>query len=156
MRRSFGSVSSLILLALTLPCGAATGRVIKVLPFLLDMQGRHSLSASLFERDAYQAFLRQNPDKISGLLYSVHWKAKGRTAAPLKLTLELRGIAEGNLPRQLVLEQTVPSSGGRLFGRWAGLILTGQQRKDFGEVTAWRVTLWEGERRLGEQRSFLW
>jgi len=25
-----------------------------------------------------------------------------------------------------------------------------------GEVTAWRVTLWEDTQLLGEQRSFLW
>jgi hypothetical protein len=31
---------------------AAEGRVIKVLPHLFDSQGRHSLSPSLYERDA--------------------------------------------------------------------------------------------------------
>ncbi len=155
MRRPFACLSLLILLALTLPCGAATGRVIKVLPFYLDVKGRHSLSPSLYERDVYQAYLLQNPEKRSGLMYDVHWKTKGKTAAPLRLQLELRGIAEGNLPRQLVLEKTVQSGGG-WFGHWTGLVLSGEKSKELGAVTAWRATLWEGERLLGEERSFLW
>ena len=28
--------------------------------------------------------------------------------------------------------------------------------KRYGDVTAWHVTLWEGGRLLGEQKSFLW
>ena len=154
MRRPFACLTLLVLLALTLPCGAATGRVIKVLPFYLDLQGRHTRSPSLFERDVYQADLLQNPERRSGVMYDVHWKTKGRTAAPLRLQVELRGIAKGNLPSQMVLKRAVPS-GGR-FGHWTGLILSGQKYKQFGEVTAWRATLWEGERLLGEQQSFLW
>jgi len=68
--------------------------------------------------------------------------------------IELRGIAQGNLPSQLVLETTVPPSG--WFGYWTRLLLTGEKYKQFGEVTAWRATLWEGQRLLGEQQSFLW
>jgi hypothetical protein len=156
----------LIMLALALPCGAATGRVIKVLPFYLDLQGRHTRSPSLFERDVYQAYLLQNPEKRSGMMYDVHWKTKGPTAAPLRLQVELRGIAEGNLPTQAVLEQAVPSGGQKRSARllrlaglsphWTGLILSGQKYKQIGAVTAWRATLWEGDRLLGEQRSFLW
>ena len=148
-------LSLLILLALTLPCGAASGRVIKVLPFYLDLQGRHSRSPSLFDRDVYQAYLLQNPEKRSGMMYDVHWKTKGATTAPLRLQIELRGTAEGNLPRQMVLEKVVQPGGG-LLGRWTGLVLSGQNYKQFGEVTAWHATLWEGERLLGEAASFLW
>jgi len=35
---------------------AVTGQVVKVLPFLMDQQGRIAVSPSLFDRDAYQAF----------------------------------------------------------------------------------------------------
>jgi hypothetical protein len=98
--------------------------------------------------------LRQNPQKRSGMLYEVHWKAKGKVSAPLRLQLEVRGMAEGNLPRQFVLKKAVRSGG--WFGHWTGLVLSGQQCKELGEVTAWRVSLWEGERLLGEQESFLW
>lgn len=154
MRRLITSFSFLVLLALAPPAQAAVGRVIKVLPLFLDAQGRHSLSPSLYERDAYQAVLRQQPEKRSGLLFAVHWKSRGQAAAPLRLRLELRGIAEGNLPRQLVLEQKVEPRG--WFGHWSNLTLTGDKYRQFGEVTAWHVTFWEGNQLLGEQQSFLW
>jgi hypothetical protein len=32
----------------------------------------------------------------------------------------------------------------------------GDAYKQFGEVTAWRVSLWSGDQLLGEQKSFLW
>ncbi len=86
--------------------------------------------------------------------FNVHWKAKGETSAPLKIRLELRGIARGDYPRQLVLEKSVKPGG--WLGNWAELTLAGEAYKDFGQVTAWRVTLWEGTQTLGEQRSFLW
>ena len=134
---------------------AASGRVFKVLPHLLDQQGRHTLSPSLYERDAYQAYLRERPAEISGIRYDVQWKAKGRPAGELKLRLELRGIAKGgDLPDEFLLEQRVEPGG--WLSRWTGLALSGEDYKNFGQVTAWRVSLWEGEQLLGEQKSFLW
>lgn len=155
MRRLAAWLSLLVVIVLTLPGAAAEGRVIKVLPFFLDLQGRHARSPSLFDRDVYQAFLLQNPEKRSGVMYDVHWKAKGAATAPLRLRVELRGIAEGNLPSQMVIEETVSPHGGWL-GCWTPLKLTGAKYKQFGEVTAWRATLWEGDRLLGEEQSFLW
>jgi len=57
----------------------------------------------------------------------------------LKLRVELRGIAQGNLPRQKTLQ--TEAKPGRL-GHWTSLTFGGNDYKDFGEVTAWRVTLW--------------
>ena len=60
-----------VLLLGLLPAGraaeAATGRVLKVLPFYLDAQGRDALSPSLFDRDAYQAQLRAGTNAIAGI-----------------------------------------------------------------------------------------
>ena len=155
MRRLFIVLQLVCLFAVALPAEAATGRVIKVLPQFLDLQGRHTLSPSLYERDAYQAYLRQHPEKQSGLRLAVEWKARGRSAAPLKLRVELRGAAQGGrLPGQTVLEQDVKPGG--WFRHWTSLALAGEEYNKFGEVTAWRVTLWEGGRLLSEQKSFLW
>ena len=44
---------------------ARVARITKVLPHLLDDKGRHTLSPSLYERDAYQAELRKNPDRYT-------------------------------------------------------------------------------------------
>jgi hypothetical protein len=134
---------------------AETGKVIKVLPQFLDLKGRTSLSPSLFDRDAYQAVLREHPEQRSGMRFFVQWKAKGTIWEPLYLRLELRGTATGDLPKKTMLEQRIDNPGG-LFSHWNDLTLGGDQYQKFGPVTAWRVTLWEGDKLLGEQKSFLW
>jgi|SRR6516162_6548999 hypothetical protein len=140
--------------AAVLPAAAESGQVMKVLPHFLDTNGLHTLSPSLYERDAYQAYLRLHPEKRTGIRFDVQWKAKGPAFDPRTLQLELRGIAKGSLPRELTLKQGVTSAG--WLGRWTSFLLTGDKYRDFGEVTAWRVTLWEGDQLLGEQKSFLW
>jgi hypothetical protein len=145
----------LLLLVMACPALASSGRVIKVLPEFLDREGKTSLSPSLYERDAYQAQLRLHPERRSGLRFYVQWKTKGALWQPLKLRLELRGRAEGNLPQQLVLETPLVNKR-TAFTRWTGVTLTNEQYQHLGAVTAWRVTLWEGNRLLGSQQSFLW
>ncbi len=143
----------MVLFAAAAGAQAATGRVIKVLPQFLDMKGRASISPSLYDRDAYQAQLRQHANQRSAMRFVVQWKAKPHTLAGLKLRVELRGMAEGNEPRQALLETNVTA--GR-FSKWTTLTLNGEAYKQFGEVTAWRATLWDGDQLLGEQKSFLW
>jgi len=132
-----------------------SGRVIKVLPHYLDLEGRHTLSPSLYERDAYQAVLRQHPERRSGIRFDVQWKAHGPSETPLKLRVEVRGSAKGDLPTQTTLEKEIHPGGG-WFGHWLSLPLTGEDYKNFGDLTAWRATLWDGDRLLSEQKSFLW
>lgn len=150
----------LLLCSLTLGSAAAAteGHVLKVLPQLLDKKGRNSTSPSLYERDAYQAFLRLHPTNISALHFAIQWKAKAPESQPLKLRVEIRGMAqnlgEGELPRETTLEQTVYQH--HWFSHWASINLKEDEYKTFGQVTAWRVTLWDGDRKLSEQQSFLW
>jgi len=147
----------LILALCCLACtavSAATGRVIKVLPQFLDLKGRHAISPSLYDRDAYQAYLREHTNDISGMRFAIQWKASGASAAPLKLRVEIRGITHGEMPPKTVLEQQVKPGG--WFSHWASLPLTGDDYKKIGEVTAWRATLWDGDQMIGEQKSFLW
>lgn len=141
-------------IAAVVPAAAQSGQVMKVLPHFLDTNGLHTLSPSLFERDAYQAYLRLHPENRSGIRFDVQWKAKGPSFEPRTLRLELRGIAKGRLPKELALEHGVTSTG--WLGRWTSFALSGDKYRDFGEVTAWRVTLREGDQLLGEQKSFLW
>ena len=154
MRRSFILVVAALLGIATFSADAATGRVAKVLPHFLDLKGRHSLSPSLYDRDAYQAQLRQHPEQRSALRFDVLWRARGANGK-LKLRAELRGTAQGNLPRATTLETEV-ETGKSSVSRWTSLTLAGEDYKSFGEVTAWRVTLWDGEQLVGEQKSFLW
>jgi len=132
---------------------AASGRVVKVLPHYLDLEGRHSVSPSLYDRDAYQAELRKHPDKRSGIRFDILWRARGATKEKATLRVELRGTARGNLPTETTIESEVRITG---TSHWAMVKLDGEAYKKFGEVTAWRVTLWSGDQLLGEQKSFLW
>lgn len=132
---------------------AVTGRVIKVLPLLLDLKGQDAVSPSLYDRDAYQAYLRQHTNEISTIRYDVLWKASDVAGAKLKLRVELRGDGTNNLPRQITLEQKVAPE---FFRHWTSLALNGADYKNFNAVVAWRVTLWSGDQMLGEQKSFLW
>lgn len=128
------------------------GEVIKVLPHLLDAQGRHTISPSLFDRDAYQAELRKSPEKVSGIRYDILWKAKRTGDQPLTLRVELVGTFEGKEPRRRTLETVLESPG----KHWTRIAFTGEDYRNFGTIHAWRATLWAGETLLGEQKSFLW
>ena len=153
MRRCVIPLLVAALTALAISASAATGRVNKVLPHFLDIKGRHTLSPSLYDRDAYQAQLRANPEQRSGLRFDIFWRARAVPGAVVKLRVELRGAAKGDLPSQHTLETEIKASA---TSRWTSLALLGEDYKKFGEVTAWRVTLWDGEQLVGEQKSFLW
>ena len=130
-----------------------TGSVVKVLPLFLDLKGHDAVSPSLFDRDAYQFHLRQHTNEISAVRFDVLWKAANAKDLKLKLRAELRGVGAGGLPKQTVLEtEVVP----KFFRSWTSLALGGDDYKNFGEVVAWRVTLWNGDALIGEQKSFLW
>lgn len=132
---------------------AASGRVIKVLPLFLDQSGRVALSPSLFDRDAYQAELREHTNLVSGVRYDVLWTASHAKDAKLTLRVELRGVGGSNLPKLQTLETNVVPG---FFHRWTAFTLTGETYHQFNAITAWRATLWDGDRLLGEQKSFLW
>ena len=151
---------ALLILLLTLGlCAAAhaaaavAGRVVKVLPLLLDLQGRAALSPSLFDRDAYQAKLRQETNQISAIRYDVQWAAKNAGEEKLKIRVELRGVSTNSLPKFKTLEADATTG---FLDNWTSLTLAGDEYKSFGGVTAWRATLWDGDKLLGEQKSFLW
>ncbi len=154
MRRFFCRITILSMLIAGSQTYAATGRVIKVLPHFLDTKGRAALSPSLYDRDAYQAVLREHPEKRSGIRFDMQWKTKGAVWSDLTLRVELRGVAQGEAPKQMILQRELQVGGP--FSHWTSMTLVGYEYKNLGEVTAWRVTLWEGDDMLGEQKSFLW
>jgi len=130
----------------------ARGRVIKVLPFFLDQKGRNATSASLFDRDAYQAYLRLHTNEVSAVRYDIQWKDTSGSGK-LLLRAELRGVDATGLPTLTKLEAEVAS---KRFSQWTNLTFGGEAYRKFGSVVAWRVTLWEGDQLLSEQKSFLW
>jgi len=131
--------------------GASSGKIIKVLPNYLDLEGRQSISPSLYDRDAYQAKLRRNPKERSGMRFDVQWRAQG--SGESKLRIELRG-GLGKETTHAKLEAPAPHRGST--SKWTRLTFSGEDYKKFGELVAWRVTLWQGDTMIGEEKSFLW
>lgn len=132
---------------------AVTGRVVKVLPFLVDHQGQIAKSPSLFDRDAYQAYLRVNPTNVAAMRFDILWKATKAPDEKLKLILDLRSLGTNSAPLLMTLETNVVAG---TFRRWTDIPLAPGEYAKFGKVVAWHVTLWNGDQPLAEQKSFLW
>ena len=126
-------------------------KIKKVLWFYLDKEGRQSLSPSLFDRDAYQAELRSNPAKRSGLRFDVQWVAPA--GADLVLRVEMRG-AVGTTNTTATAQGRVKKNGP--FSRWTRLKLSDEEYGKLGELVAWRATLHQGDLLVAEHKSFLW
>lgn len=149
-------VVSFVVVGWLLPALAAwagEGKVAKVLPQFLDKKGRTAVAPSLYERDAYQFYLRRHPELRSGLRLAIEWKAKKVDWDKVQLRAELRGQITNSL-ENLTLEQHVKKGG--FLGNWAYFDITGNDYKKFGDLVAWRVTLFEGDKQLGQLESFLW
>jgi hypothetical protein len=132
---------------------AVKGRLIKTLPLFLDLKGHDAISPSLFDRDAYQVYLRAHPEQCSAIRFDVLWQVKHPPDVKFKVRLELRGVGTNSLPQLATLEQDAKPA---FFRRWTSLELGGADYKNFGEVVAWRATVWAGDQMIGEQKSFLW
>ena len=140
-----------VLMLVALPLMAAEGKIHKVLPHFVDKEGRHSLSPSLYERDAYQAQLRNDPEQRGGLRFDVHWKAQ--KSPNLKLRLDIRG-SKTNEATNLTVQTPVKPPG--FFGTWSAVVVPAQDYPRLGELRSWRATLLDGDQVLDEQKSFLW
>ena len=132
------------------PAEAAAAKIKKVLIHYLDKDGRHTTAPSLYERDAYQAHLRAHPEERFALRADIHWRGPTR---PLTLRVQLRGTQGERVTTAEITEKITPHSG---WARWSRLPLKGEAYREFGELIAWRVTVWDGENLLAEQKSFLW
>ena len=148
--RSLHFIPLLFLGALLAGCSTAP-KVVKVLPHLRDHEGRVALSPSLFDRDAYQAQLRAQPAERGGLQFDIQWRAPA--TGRLKLLVEMRGALSNQITSARL---EVPLHAGGKLSRWAKPTLTGGDYAKFGDLAAWRVSLWNGGDLLAEQRSFLW
>tara|TARA_Y100000588_G_scaffold334730_1_gene374389 strand:+ start:423 stop:869 length:447 start_codon:yes stop_codon:yes gene_type:complete len=122
--------------------------LVKVLPHFLDEDGRHSHGPLLLDRDLYQSELRSSPELIKAVRYDVNWYGGGE----LKLRLEVRSSKANVKP--LILEETVQAK--RLRSHWTSIEIGPEQYTALGQPESWRVTLWRGEEKIAEQKSFLW
>jgi hypothetical protein len=153
MRALFILLVSLGVVAAVQAADTVNGRVLKVLPFLLDQQGRNAKSPSLFDRDAYQAYLLQHPTNVTAMRFDVLWKAAKSPEEQTKITIELRGSGTNSVPTINTLETNVAPG---KYRQWTTIPLAGDNYKNVGSLVAWRVRLWNNGQMLDEQKSFLW
>ena len=122
--------------------------IVKVLPHYLDASGNHSDGPTLLHRDVYQANLRKNPNLVRAVRYDVNWRGSGE----VKVRLELRSTKVGS--ETMIIEKVETTSGRRTH--WTPILIDAATYKSFGQPESWRVSLWQGEAQVGEQKSFLW
>ena len=144
------SIAFVLLLTISTAAHAETVKVLKVLPHFLDHKGRASLGPSLFDRDAYQAELRSDKTNRSALRFDVNWVGRGFDELTLRVEARSGNVRQ---PKTFVLEEKVRPG---VFSKWSALTIAGDEYKSFGEIIAWRATLWYGTNKLAEQVSFLW
>jgi hypothetical protein len=126
----------------TLQTFSGTG-IVKVLPHYLDDAGNHTDGPTLLHRDVYQDKLRSNPDLVHAVRYDVNWYGSGE----IKLRLELRSTKVG--VDSMVIEKVTRK-------HWTPILIDAATYKTFGQPESWRVSLWQGEKQVGAQQSFLW
>ena len=128
--------------------------ILKTLRHMLDSQGRHSLSPSLLDRDAYQAHLRRHPEEVSGVGFDIQWKLRNRVPVIGTLKVEIRhgdGYTIGEFTKSLNLGPVK-----KRRSQWRRIAIKGEEYARLGKIIAWRVSLWDGETELAHQESFLW
>jgi hypothetical protein len=157
-----GSVSTLEAPLETPKAEVGQVEILKVLPHLLDRQGKHTLSPSLLERDAYQAILRADPDLVSGVRFDVNYRVRRVVSGPWVLRMEMRTAKrQGEEPWVIETELDPGPEGQRgLWSRkrrhWVALPIDGEKYLATGEITAWRMTIQEDGREIASHTSFLW
>lgn len=129
-------------------------KAIQVFRFLVDAAGRHALSPSLLDRDAYQAHLQEHPEEVGGLRFVIRWKRRSETPANPSIRVEVRH-GDGNTMGEFSESAPVKVRKTRR-SQWHQITISGEEYARLGKVIAWRVSLWDGETRLAQAESFLW
>lgn len=151
MKRLSGLLVATLMLSVSAG-DAAEQHINKVLPHLLDKDGKHTTAPSLFERDAYQNYLHNHPEEQSGIRYDVLWQSY--ISGEYELRLELRGrVYQGKIQEKTIRKQV---TAGNSRQHWESIEFTGEDFKNFGKVVAWRVSLWRGDTMVAHDQSFLW
>jgi hypothetical protein len=145
-------ILALLLLAVYPAKAEGGARVVKVLHHLIDKNGRNALAPSLFERDAYQVYLREHPELVASSRFDIQYKAR-RKDGPVRLRLELRGSKTGLGSAKIFESEELPARWGSSWGRIA---LDKGTHEAVGSIIAWRASLWRGDEMIAEQQSFLW
>ena len=129
-------------------------KAIQVFRFLVDAAGRHALSPSLLDRDAYQAHLLEHPEEVGGLRFVTQRKRRSEATANPSIRVEVRH-GDGNTMGEFSKSAPLKVRKTRR-SQWHQITISGEEYARLGKVIAWRVSLWDGETRLAQEESFLW
>lgn len=136
--------------------GYAEGRirVTKALVHYLDLNGKHTLSPSPFERDCYQAILRLNREKCSTMCFDIQWRnTLTDFGDDLTITVEARA---GGVDSEVV-SVTQPIRGKKsIWSHWTRVKLSEEDFERLQTVSAWRILIRDGNDLVEEFRSFMW
>ena len=128
--------------------------VLKVNRTLLDPLGHETdVVGNLKGEAVYQYALRHDPNRQTGARFHIKWKSPKR-AERIRLVLELQGLSTTNESTRATLTANQPDMDG--WAEWTTVDITGEQFKKLGEIMAWRVTLYSGDRVMAEQPSANW
>ncbi len=100
-----------------------------------------------------QFHLRKEAKAARRRALAVQWKAKNVDWSKLRLRAEMRCLLEDHLHTVFKEEPAVRNGH---FSTWSEFRIEGVDYKTFGQIVAWRVTLFEGDHQLGQLESFLW
>ena len=129
-----------------------SAQIMKVLPHYLDVDDRHTKGVTLTDRDLYQKELRDDPKKITGIRFDIKWSGTGLDPAITKLRVEIKSSKAG--ADTLVINYNAIAD--NLSATWTPLTVSRADYKKLGKMESWRVSLWEGDSQVAEQKSFLW
>ena len=128
--------------------------ITKTLRHWLDLEGRHTTSPSLLDRDAYQAHLRDHPEEVSTLRFDLQLRFRTRDRSGYRIQVEIRH-GSGSLI-EIFSTETALKPRGKRRSFWNQIPISKKDYQALGDIIAWRVTVWEGPTPVARDESFLW
>lgn len=143
----------------------AAGRHLKkVLFFWLDKDGQYSQHPSMFERDAYQAYLRENPEEIHGLKVAILLSGSKGKLESSELELKIQGPPGPEIKEPLEFRLELADQVDRKLRRWVywDIDPVNAEASDGSlkllpeAIVSWRLTLLDEDQPVDRLQSYLW
>jgi hypothetical protein len=100
-------------------------------------------------RRTYGSVTAKEREAQKGNYYTVKWKKLTGTK-PVRVVLDYRQVASGARVKRMERLLTAVQSGSTEFE------ITGTDYVQQGRVLSWRISLFEGNERVAEKKSYLW
>lgn len=138
----------------------------KVLFFWLDEKGQYAQHPSMFERDAYQAFLRENPEEIHGLKVATLLAGTRSKLAKGELVLKIKGPPSLTPVEDTVYRLDLSDKQDRRLRRWIYWEVdpvsedesssAAEDKMSPDKIVAWQLTLLLDGVAVDRVQSYLW